>query len=1268
MAVRPFLAVDVSLLPGAPSLSQYQLQAKVNWGGGWANVTFLNGDQVLHFAAPATPTNFVRLAGQFDATTHPTGAYPLQYIVTAQYGSNIETFVDSSQHLLVVNDRSSPVAKGWTVVGVQRLYVQSDGAALITSGGGSAAYFSQCGGSCFNSPSGDFSKLSVSGSGGSTVYARAFPDSSFITFNNVGEETSATNRFGTSVAYSYDSIGRLSRVYDPVRKDNTGLALTYTALKYGTTFGLVSIQEPGADGTPANGRKTTFTVASDSTLTAITDPDAVATQFRYDTRKRLTTIIDRRGDTTGYVYRTDSSWKLLSQMSPNVPTDIGGGSTSLQRPTITVVPWQVASVPSGPTGTTPATPILTDSVMATVTDEGGRSARFTVDHWGQPLRITMPLGTSASILRSGPFAVKITSPAGAIDSAAYNASGLLVASIPAGVGATTITYGPYSLPVMINGPGQATLTFTYGHRGSDSLVAVAGTSTPSKYFVDALGRDTAIVDPLGHTTKYHYDATFGNLDSTLAEGGRWTKTVFDHFGRDSLHLANHLAADTTTYDALNRILRVARPGTGASTMSYDALFLTRFKDPKGNVFRLSSDALGRVSKRYDPADTINRFRTYRYSLTGLVTSWTNERAQTTNLAYDSLDRELSETGSSVAPDSFSFNPTGTVAVGWTAAERDSTFMSPSGWTDSVVSRLEPSNKRFRRYYHHTLGNMQLDSTRITTTSGIQFADRFQKWDVTTGLLDQISTSAPQQNFARMSFTPELLDSTVEWGDTVTETLAHTSRHEVMSTTFNVAALNFALSRTYSYDDSLGHIAQVNRPNRGDGDVRRFLYNAAGELAGIQEDSLSSATSCDSPTGTQLTNDGYYCQTFDNFTPIHTWGFAYDSAENLLNATDSVHGSSSIGTYISGNRLSQWGNLKYIRDLDGNDSAKILGSDTTKYSWTADGRLSSVTVGSVKLLYAYNAYGQLAQRSRSVGGGTAVLERQFLWDKDQLFAELDSSGTRRIAEYAYWPGEDVPYAIMTGADSITATRYFAEDQLGNVVGVFTSGAVPQSLSYQAFGALDSAVSSLGTLADTNRLRWKGMMYEGDSTRLYYVHNRWYDPVTGRFLSEDPVGHAGGLNLYVFGNNDPINAADPLGLCENGSLEIQIFMGNADDGDNGVMISCTGGGGGIKIHLGPWDPFDPAIPNESGPIDDGSQNAPNPADDPLARANAIIQGVAARTKGFNNLMNCGMAAVQAGAGLVSDVSLVNQAKDLLVEGIGSITAQRLAYNAQLENLTG
>lgn len=175
-------------------------------------------------------------------------------------------------------------------------------------------------------------------------------------------------------------------------------------------------------------------------------------------------------------------------------------------------------------------------------------------------------------------------PTGAADSAAYNASGLQTYNAPAGQHPTTITYGAYARPVQIVVPGQSTGTFTYGKYGADSLVAISGVGTAIQYYVDARGRDTMVVDPVGHTSTAHYESTFGNLDSSTAPGARWTKTVFDRYGRDSLRLANGMPADTTTYDVMNRATRVATPALGATSLAYDAMFQTWVKDPKGNVY------------------------------------------------------------------------------------------------------------------------------------------------------------------------------------------------------------------------------------------------------------------------------------------------------------------------------------------------------------------------------------------------------------------------------------------------------------------------------------------------------------------------------------------------------------------------------------------------------------------------------------------------------------------------------------------------------------
>ena len=61
-------------------------------------------------------------------------------------------------------------------------------------------------------------------------------------------------------------------------------------------------------------------------------------------------------------------------------------------------------------------------------------------------------------------------------------------------------------------------------------------------------------------------------------------------------------------------------------------------------------------------------------------------------------------------------------------------------------------------------------------------------------------------------------------------------------------------------------------------------------------------------------------------------------------------------------------------------------------------------------------------------------------------------------------------------------------------------------------------------------WHGTLLQdkADASGLNYRRNRYYDPATGLFTQEDPIGLAGGLNLYGFGSGDPVGNADPFGL--------------------------------------------------------------------------------------------------------------------------------------------
>ena len=216
-------------------------------------------------------------------------------------------------------------------------------------------------------------------------------------------------------------------------------------------------------------------------------------------------------------------------------------------------------------------------------------------------------------------------------------------------------------------------------------------------------------------------------------------------------------------------------------------------------------------------------------------------------------------------------------------------------------------------------------------------------------------------------------------------------------------------------------------------------------------------------------------------------------------------------------------------------------------------------------------------------------RVTLFDGGSILADLDSLGNRQ-AEYVYDGGTDSPYAMLTGDTSVTTVRYFAHDDFGNVVGQFVDATHPtQTVTYGDCGR--PTVSG----ETANRLTWKGLSYDPD-VGLTYVRARWYDPNIGRFVSEDPLGLQGGINPYVFANNDPINGSDPSGQSAQISCgeiahasfvdskpdggyyyeTVSTISGGGSDGGNGPMVPpivISGGGGGSGPGTKPIPPANP-----------------------------------------------------------------------------------------------
>jgi RHS repeat-associated protein len=86
---------------------------------------------------------------------------------------------------------------------------------------------------------------------------------------------------------------------------------------------------------------------------------------------------------------------------------------------------------------------------------------------------------------------------------------------------------------------------------------------------------------------------------------------------------------------------------------------------------------------------------------------------------------------------------------------------------------------------------------------------------------------------------------------------------------------------------------------------------------------------------------------------------------------------------------------------------------------------------------------------------------------------------------------------------------------------TSGVVATSYAYTPYG-----VTTTTGAASTNAVQYTGR--ENDANGLYYYRARYYNPTTGRFISEDPLGLAAGINLYAYAADDPVDLNDPSGM--------------------------------------------------------------------------------------------------------------------------------------------
>ena len=299
-------------------------------------------------------------------------------------------------------------------------------------------------------------------------------------------------------------------------------------------------------------------------------------------------------------------------------------------------------------------------------------------------------------------------------------------------------------------------------------------------------------------------------------------------------------------------------------------------------------------------------------------------------------------------------------------------------------------------------------------------------------------------------------------------------------------------------------------------------------------------------------------------------YAYDAAGNRMSMTDA---SGTVNYTLGvGDRLAFWTGGSYSYDEAGNVIRIVReGRPTLDLSWNSLYQLVSVSTNGVFAeSYVYDALGRRA--STTTLDGTVRHVYDVNW---QCVADLDGNGNV-VASYVWGAGMDRLLAVKVEG----ATYYPLTDIQGTVWGYVDSrNDIVAQWRYDAWGNAISGNESVPALARL-RYRFQGREWSA-ATGLLNFRMRWYDSKTGRWLSKDPIGLGGGLNLYAFCGNNTIIFCDPYGKCGKNS----VF----DAWWNGAMNGfCDGFGKGLAATIDGMIPFGDPLSNiytdNQGNLDD------------------------------------------------------------------------------------
>ena len=714
-------------------------------------------------------------------------------------------------------------------------------------------------------------------------------------------------------------------------------------------------------------------------------------------------------------------------------------------------------------------------------------------------------------------------------------------------------------PVSVTTPDGGTWEFGYDRSGN--LVSRTNPEGAVTRMTYRNGAVASVKDPYGVVTRLAYDR-FHNLTEASDSRGNTSLYGYDLLGRCVSVTNPKGAVQKREYDPVGRVVRVLDFDGNDIRLSYDGIDnLTEYRDNVQHV-EYGYSGMWKLTRRRDHRGVVN----FRYDREERLRRVTNERLQSYEFALDAVGNVTAEKGFDGAVRHYLRDrggrvvretlPSGTEReYGYDACSRVTRVSYPTAGDPDQTYAYGLSGRLVQASRGESTVEFAYNSLGLPVRETADGNTILRTYDHTGRILTLDSTAGASLRYTRNGY-GELEGFTATGGSDADGTGSWESAHRHDTLGFEVERiLPGGVVRSFAYDD-IGRLVDARtRKDSRTRHMRRYRWGVADRLLSVEDSRRGETRYSYTPTG-QLER-AEYPDGREQWRKSDQTGNLYPDPDMRLRR------------YLGGGRLEQDGEWHCEYDADGNLTERYLDTgrwldgkkDRWRYRWNADGSLAKVVRPDKREVeFTYDALGRRLSKSfgttvtRWVWNGNVPLHQ---WKQHREYSVVEdrwNTDTERRDMTVWLFDEDsfVPMAMIKEGRSYSILT----DQLGTPTEAYdTEGNEVWSRVLDMDGNVIGETGNKGMVP----FLFQGQYYDRE-TGLAYNRFRYYSPKMGMYVSQDPIGLAGGiLNLYGY-VDDTLSFIDILGLIKfrrnMSEREVQSTL------ENGGLVRGINGSRGAK----------------------------------------------------------------------------------------------------------